>query len=85
METPAKQTPTVAPTREIIEYGEERQFHPVAQAHNVALSKVSARGRGRRGLRGRRYCPSLASAVSTRASVGVCPTCENIRRASVRC
>ena len=32
-----------------------------------------------------RYCPNSASAVSTRASIGVCPNCESIRFASVRC
>ena len=33
----------------------------------------------------RRYCPNPASAVSTRASTGVCPNWENMRFASVRC
>jgi hypothetical protein len=33
----------------------------------------------------RRYCTNPASAVSTRASMGVCPNWENMRFASVRC
>ena len=31
------------------------------------------------------YCPNSASAVSTRVRIGVCPNCESIRFASVRC
>ena len=32
-----------------------------------------------------RYHPSSAKAVSTRASIGVCPNCESMRFASDRC
>jgi hypothetical protein len=33
----------------------------------------------------RNYCPNSARAASTRASIGDCPNCKNIRFASVRC
>jgi hypothetical protein len=40
---------------------------------------------GTRSRAASRYCPNSARAVSTRASIGVCPNCERMRLASVRC